>query len=113
MKTFDVVKRGLLPIMAATMLLVACAGDEEPATPTSPPTSAPQAPLVEKVQVADWCAEHGVPESICTRCNATLIEGFKTNGDWCDTHKLPDSQCVTCNPELEAKFKAMAPKKEG
>ena len=59
---------------------------------------------------ADWCAEHGVPESQCTRCNSALIAAFKAEGDWCAGHDLPESQCIRCNPELKAKFRAMAPK---
>lgn len=51
-----------------------------------------------------WCAEHGVPEEICTRCDSSLIAGFKEKGDWCDEHDCPDSQCFVCHPELEAKF---------
>ncbi|QOJ14136.1 MAG: hypothetical protein HRU75_05595 [Planctomycetia bacterium] len=58
----------------------------------------------------DWCAEHGVPESICTRCNKKLIAEFKKKGDWCKEHDLPESQCILCNPELKEKFEAMKPK---
>ncbi|MGE4157991.1 MAG: efflux RND transporter permease subunit, partial [Planctomycetota bacterium] len=61
-------------------------------------------------QIADWCGGHGVPESICTRCNKSLIPEFKNKGDWCKEHDLPESQCIACNLELEAKFKALAPK---
>jgi membrane fusion protein, heavy metal efflux system len=60
---------------------------------------------------ADWCAGHGVPESICTRCNADLIPAFKAKGDWCNEHNLPESQCLICNPDLKAKFEAMDPRK--
>lgn len=49
----------------------------------------------------DWCGEHGVAESQCTRCNSDLTAAFKATGDWCDTHGLPDSQCLKCNPDLE------------
>ena len=76
----------------------------------APATSPPRTPLVTKKQVADWCVEHGVPESICTRCNESLIEGYKAKADWCQEHGLPESQCFTCHPDLEAKFKALAPK---
>ena len=76
---------------------------------TSIPTQ-PKALLVPKTQMIDWCREHGVPESRCTRCNPALVDGFKAKGDWCDQHGLPKSQCITCDPSLEAKLKAMAPK---
>lgn len=46
----------------------------------------------------DWCAEHSVPESACTRCDASLAAAFKATGDWCAEHGLPESQCVQCDP---------------
>ncbi len=53
-----------------------------------------------EADMADWCAEHAVPESECTRCNRSLIESFKAAGDWCLSHDLPESHCRLCNPEL-------------
>ncbi len=53
-----------------------------------------------------WCAEHGVPEEECTRCDARLVANFKAKGDWCDQHERPDSQCFHCHPEHEARFAA-------
>jgi hypothetical protein len=49
----------------------------------------------------DWCGEHEVPESQCTRCNPDLIAAFKATGDWCAEHGLPESQCLACNPDLK------------
>ncbi len=49
----------------------------------------------------DWCGEHQVPESQCTRCNPALIPAFKATRDWCAEHSLPESQCLKCNPELK------------
>ncbi len=49
----------------------------------------------------DWCGEHAVPESQCTRCNGSLVAAFKATGDWCDEHGLPESQCLKCNPSLK------------
>ena len=51
----------------------------------------------------DWCGEHQVPESLCTRCNPSLISAFKATGDWCNKHGLPESQCLICNPDLKIK----------
>ncbi len=48
----------------------------------------------------DWCAEHRVPESVCTQCNPALIEGFKEKNDWCTEHGIPESHCRLCNPGL-------------
>ena len=92
--------------------LTGCPESPPPPAPTSPtPAPAAKTPLVPKSEVADWCGEHGVPESICTRCNAKLIAEFKAKKDWCAKHELPDSQCLGCHPELEPKLKALAPKK--
>lgn len=85
---------------------------QTPPAPTTqtPPVETPKAPLVQAPQAADWCREHVVPESVCTRCNTALVAGFKAKNDWCNDHDLPESQCVTCHPDLKAKFEAMAPK---
>ena len=48
----------------------------------------------------DWCVEHEVPESQCTRCNAELIPAFKATNDWCEEHQLPLSQDKIHNPDL-------------
>lgn len=61
-------------------------------------------PLIPTVAMIDWCPEHGVPESICTRCNDSLTAGFKAKNDWCAEHSLPDSQCFKHHPELQQKF---------
>lgn len=49
----------------------------------------------------DWCGEHQVPESQCTRCDPSLIAAFKATGDWCEEHGVPESQCLKCNPDLK------------
>ena len=48
----------------------------------------------------DWCGEHEVPESQCTRCNPELIPAFKATSDWCEEHQLPLSQDKIHNPDL-------------
>ena len=55
---------------------------------------------VEPGSYEDWCGEHGVPESMCTRCNPSLTAAFQATGDWCAEHGLPESQCLVCNPDL-------------
>jgi len=52
----------------------------------------------------DWCAEHAVPESKCTRCDASLVAAFKATKDWCAEHGLPESQCLKCNPDLKIEW---------
>jgi cobalt-zinc-cadmium efflux system membrane fusion protein len=51
-------------------------------------------------EIADWCAEHRVPESECTHCHPQLAAKFKADGDWCGEHNLPESHCRICNPDI-------------
>jgi hypothetical protein len=57
--------------------------------------------------------EHRVPESVCTKCNPSLVEQFKSQNDWCVEHGLPESHCRLCNPGIEfpqeAALRAMQP----
>jgi len=58
-------------------------------------------PNVKPGSYEDWCGEHEVPESLCTRCNPELAAAFKATGDWCSEHGVPESQCKACNPDLK------------
>ena len=60
-----------------------------------------------------WCGEHGVPEEECTRCDSSLIAGFKEKGDWCDKHDVPESQCFECDPKRAEPFIARYEAKYG
>jgi cobalt-zinc-cadmium efflux system membrane fusion protein len=60
----------------------------------------PELATVESPEL-DWCVEHAVPESECTKCNPSLIAGFKESGDWCAGHDLPESHCRLCNPGIK------------
>ena len=66
----------------------ACSGDEP-------------APVAGHKKVADgaMCAEHGVLEALCTKCNPKLIPVFQAKGDWCAEHGFPESICPICHPE--------------
>jgi hypothetical protein len=99
-------------LLVALALVAGCGGSEsaKPAAESPAPAAPAKAPIIPVKKAADWCKEHGVPESACTRCNAELVPAFKAKGDWCDQHSLPKSQCVTCDPSLAAKLAAMAPK---
>ncbi len=93
-----------LPLVAA-LTLASCDSKK-------PPTSdGKTAKTTARADEPDWCAEHGVPESVCTKCHPNLIAEFKQKGDWCKEHNVPESQCVQCDPTLKAKFEAMVPKK--
>lgn len=95
-------------VVLATLLLslspLACkkAADEHPRG------SAPQAAAAGHGEQGarpgsheDWCGEHGVPESQCTRCHPELAAAFKATGDWCAEHGLPKSHDTRCNPSLK------------
>jgi hypothetical protein len=89
------------------MSIAACqaSGSAEPSPPASAaPASSPSphaAAGVKPGSYEDWCSEHQVPESLCTRCNPSLEAAFKATGDWCAEHGLPESQCRLCNPGLK------------
>lgn len=69
------------------------------------PESSAIAPTLDK----GWCGGHGVPESVCARCDKSLADTFKKAGDWCSQHGLPESQCAKCHPEVAAKWAALKP----
>lgn len=98
--------------MLILLFALACSTPSPEVSPEAPPVAAPaaaSAPAPAEAAVAavvpgsheDWCPEHAVPESQCTRCNAALIPAFKATADWCEEHALPESQCLKCNPELK------------
>lgn len=98
-------KLRMISICTVGLLLAgACQRDKADGSKEGPSvasTSQHAASGVEPGSHEDWCGEHGVPESLCTRCNASLIPAFKATGDWCEEHGLPESQCLRCNPELQ------------
>ena len=88
-------------VLCASLVATACEG-RAPRTPPpaiTTPVQAPATPGGDRVaDPADWCGGHGLPESMCTKCNPSLLEGFKTSGDWCAGHGFPESVCPSCNP---------------
>jgi hypothetical protein len=79
------------------------AAQQTSASPASTPNESPAHARsgVQPGSHEDWCGEHQVPESQCTRCNSSLIAAFKATRDWCEEHTLPESQCLICNPDLK------------
>ena len=89
--------------LSVVMSLTACDKSGAPPTKQQPAaaTTAPHAAAdVKPGSHEDWCGEHAVAESQCTRCNPELTAAFKATGDWCEEHGLPESQCLKCNPDL-------------
>lgn len=96
--------RILLPALAILALHLTGCSKDSGSGPSGAATStaAGHAPAnVKPGSHEDWCDEHGVPESQCTRCNPSLIPAFKATGDWCAEHGVPESQCTKCNPSLK------------
>lgn len=58
----------------------------------------PQIARSETAPVAK--CEHGVKQTICSRCHPKLKPVFKAKGDWCEEHDRAESQCAICHPEL-------------
>ncbi|MBL8886464.1 MAG: hypothetical protein JNK16_07375 [Phycisphaerales bacterium] len=94
-------------IVLPTLLLLSACDKKQPAAKAPAPSGTIQQTAAAE---PDWCAEHEIPESICTKCNKKLIADFKKKGDWCKEHDLPESHCALCNPEVKEKFAAMKPK---
>ncbi len=91
-------------VLSSTILSVsACQKETSEQAPSSASTQAAQHAPADAVPGSheDWCGEHQVPESMCTRCNQSLVAAFKATGDWCEDHGLPKSQCLTCDPTLK------------
>ena len=86
-----------LALLTLALWIGACSGD----THEQAPAAAHAAPGVVPGSYEDWCAEHAVPESKCTRCDPALVAAFQATNDWCAEHGLPESQCLACNPDLE------------
>ena len=85
-------------VASSAFVLAAC--DESSSPPRE--AAAQHAPRdVKPGSHEDWCGEHAVPESQCTRCDPSLIAAFKATNDWCAEHGLPESQCLKCNPNLK------------
>ena len=93
-------------VLLSASIALACSKKEpaESTSATAAASAAGHAPAGAKPgSHEDWCGEHAVPESMCTRCNPSLIPAFKATNDWCAEHGLPESQCKLCNPDLEIK----------
>ncbi len=91
-------RRPLL-LLVLGLLLTACSKPK--AEPAPSPSASHASTSIKPGTYEDWCEEHQVPESQCTRCNPKLAAAFKASGDWCEEHGLPESHCTKCNPNLK------------
>ncbi len=108
----------LIALMGA-MILAGCGGGGTPSqTAQSDSTEATAPPTGDDHALAgvvpgsyeDWCEEHAVPETQCTRCDPSLIPAFQAANDWDAEHGLPMSQCAIHDPNLKI---VRPPKQEG
>lgn len=93
-------------LLLSFALLSACSADDQ----TQPDPSLHASENVVPGSYEDWCAEHEVPETQCTRCDPSLVAAFKATNDWCAEHGVPESLCRPCNPDIVI---ARPPKPEG
>jgi hypothetical protein len=103
----------------ALVLAAGCGGQKAPAPTSEAQTEAPATPpkgeghaeaTVVPGSYEDWCDEHEVPETQCTRCDPSLTAAFQASGDWDPEHGLPMSQCKIHDPNLKI---VRPPKPEG
>lgn len=108
-----------LAAVLGILAFAGCGGKQEQTTTTKQESSEPATPPsgeghaeagVVPGSYEDWCSEHEVPETQCTRCNPALIPAFQAAGDWDADHGLPMSQCKIHNPNLKI---VRPPKPEG
>ncbi len=87
-------------ILAGTLWGFGCTPSAAPDN-SDQPVGATGADLATRPPLAksdDWCAGHALPESMCTKCNPQLVEGYRSAGDWCSAHQFPESVCPICHP---------------
>jgi cobalt-zinc-cadmium efflux system membrane fusion protein len=58
------------------------------------------------IEAMGFCAGHGVPEAVCTKCRDDLEAAFRAENDWCAGHDVPESQCEACNPGVLDKYES-------
>ena len=75
--------------LLVALALVGCA-EREPEAAADP---------VEAASTEELCAEHGVLEAVCAKCNPALAAVFQARGDWCAEHGFAESFCPLCHPE--------------
>lgn len=93
--------RTILSITTAVIfgLLIGCQGGGEPSKIESQAPGSTAAAMENMSVGIDMCAEHGILEAVCTKCNPKLIPIFQAKGDWCPEHQFPESFCPICHPE--------------
>ena len=102
------VKRNAMVVLLVSLSVIAVGCGEQ----ASDSGSTPVAEASHEDHAADdghdhsgwWCAEHGIPEEVCSMCSTKAAAKFKEKGDWCDEHNRAESQCFKCDPSRAEKF---------
>lgn len=89
--------RLLIAVLLIIPLVVPGCSDKEATTASA------TAEVKKEAREAEICGEHGVLESLCTKCNPKLAPIFQSKGDWCAEHGFPESVCPLCHPERGGK----------
>lgn len=92
----------MAPALALAAALAVGCGQKSSRETRQTTTGATSAAVAE----AGMCAEHGVLEAICTKCNPKLIPVFQAKGDWCAEHEFPMSVCPVHHPERRGRPEA-------
>lgn len=88
-------------LLLLVLLTLGC--QERSANEDAPGAPAISAQPAAEIAVDGMCAEHGVLEAVCTKCNPKLVPIFQAKGDWCAEHEFPESFCPICHPERGGK----------
>jgi len=80
-------------VVAAVLLLSACAPGSEQATPAPGP-----AEPAGQAEADATCAAHGAPKELCFICDAGLRDEGRL---WCGEHGRYEDRCWECHPELQ------------
>lgn len=86
-------------ILLLLVTLAACQGSGNVSQGEAETSSAAESTGSTVAGSAEMCAEHGVLEAVCTKCNPKLIPVFQAKGDWCAEHGFPESFCPICQPD--------------
>ncbi len=113
--------RQLIAVIIALLSIAGLYGCGKPVQETPPAQASSTAAPCSKHKVSNcpicspavieamgFCAEHGVPEAVCTQCRNDLEAVFRAENDWCGGHGIPESQCEACNPGILDKWRGMA-----
>src|SRR5690606_37132432 len=92
----ETMKRRLLWLGPLLLMFFGCQESREQAAAARPSASS-----VSSASAGATC-EHGVPATLCPKCNPQLAAVFKAKGNWCPEHGFPESFCPICHPNAKA-----------